>query len=94
MKGQPKFIVEDLDNDDIKAISVGGCASGAYMPAVTYHQALVTMSEHGDDVFDFIEECLGEVPFPKEAESWSGLAVFYLSLAVELYVDRVIADSE
>ncbi len=85
MEGQPAFIIDDLDEHDIEAINYGGCHSGAYMPAVTYHQALRTMSEHGDDVFDFIEQHAGEIPVPKTIESWSGLAVFYLSYAVELY---------
>ena len=33
----------------LKDLQYGGCASGQYMPAVTYHTARETMNEHGDD---------------------------------------------
>jgi len=81
----PNFIDQDLTPYDLAAIIQGGCESGAYMPAVTYHKAMETMSEHGDDVFTYIEERLGELPTPKEVTSWSGLACFYVSYAVELW---------
>ena len=46
----PGWIDQDISPQNIAAIVQGGCASGAYMPAVTYHQALETMSEYGDDI--------------------------------------------
>ena len=64
------------------------------MPAVTYYQALATMAEHGDDVLEYIEDTLGEIPAPKAGESWSGLAVFYLSMAVELWAGDVMSQLE
>ena len=78
---------DDICMDSIRAIVEGGCASEAYMPAVTYHQALRTMAEHGDDVFDFIETHYGEIPLPDDFHrgSWSHMACFYLSTAVELW---------
>ena len=79
---------------DIKAITEGGCASGAYMPAVTYHDALKTMAEYGDEVFQYIEDHLGELPQPDGAGGWSGMAVFYLSLAVELWASGIEAQFE
>lgn len=85
----PDWIDQDLTTDDITAINQGGCASGAYMPAVTYYTARKTMSDHGDDVLEYIESALGEVPGPKQGESWSGIAVHYLSLAVELWASSV-----
>ena len=85
MYEQPKWITEALTPADIAAINQGGCASGAYMPAVTYFQAVETMSEHGDDVLQYIQDQYGEIPKPKDDESWSGIACFYLSLAVELF---------
>ena len=81
---QPEWI-NPLSPYDIAAINQGGCASGAYMPAVTYHIATQTMAEHGNDVLDFINDAYGELPKPADDESWSGMAVFYLSLAVELF---------
>ena len=82
---QPEWITQALSPYDIAAINQGGCASGAYMPAVTYHQAAQTMSEHGDEVLDYITDILGELPKPADDESWSGMACFYLSYAVELF---------
>lgn len=70
---------------DIQAIQQGGCASGAYMPAVTYWQALETMDLYGDDVLAYIEDALGELPPTPHDASWSQLACFYLSHAVELW---------
>ena len=43
----PAWIKDGITNYDVASINEGGCASGAYMPAVTYHEALETMNEHG-----------------------------------------------
>ena len=85
----PAFIEQDITGSDVAAIIQGGCASGAYMPAVTYHTAVQTMSEHGDDVLQFIEDAYGEMPQPPAGESWSGFAVFCLSVAVELWAHGI-----
>lgn len=85
----PDWIEQDITPCDIAAIVQGGCASGAYMPAVTYYQARVTMDEYGDEVLEYIEESLGELPTPPTGESWSGLAVYYLSIAVELWASSI-----
>jgi len=84
----PAWIDRDISTYDIASICQGGCASGAYMPAVTYHQALKTMSDHGDDVLQYIEDNLGEMPQPKKGESWAGMACFYLSCAVEIWASN------
>ena len=85
----PAWIEQDITPSDIAAILQGGCASGAYMPAVTYFQALETMSKHGDDVLDYIETALGELPCEFEGISWSGMACHFLSMAVELWASSV-----
>lgn len=87
LNDQPDWITvnQTLDMADIQAIQQGGCASGAYMPAVTYHTAKETMNTYGDEVLEYIEEVYGELPQPDAGESWSGIAVFYLSIAVELW---------
>ena len=81
----PSWIDQGLTTSDVAAICEGGCASGAYMPAVTYYDARQTMADYGDDVLDYIQNALGELPAPTNAESWSGIAVHYLSIAVELW---------
>lgn len=81
----PAWIEQDISCYTVAAIVQGGCASGAYMPAVTYYKAAQTMAEHGDDVLDYISNTLGELPKIPDDESWSGIAVFFLSHAVELW---------
>ena len=85
----PPWIEQDITPATVAAILQGGCDSGAYMPAVTYYEADKTMSEHGDDVLEYIEDALGEIPSAHIATSWSGLAVFYLSTAVELWASDI-----
>ena len=84
----PAWIDQEITGTAVFEIRQGGCASGAYMPAVTYYDARQTMAEHGDDVLEFVEEHYGEIPQPKPGESWSGIAVYYLSLAVELWAGQ------
>lgn len=88
MGNQPAWITQPLDLFDIESVNKGGCASGAYMPAVTYYTAGQVMAEHGDDVLQFIEDSYGELPSVPDGMSWTGLAVFYLSTAVELWCSR------
>lgn len=92
---QPEFIKEAGAIDsvcELHAIQQGGCASGAYMPAVTYYTANRVMSQHGDAVLEYIENGFGELPSPPAGDSWSGLAVFYLSMAVELWCNQFDLD--
>lgn len=85
----PAWIDQEITPYDIAAIIQGGCESGAYMPAVTYHTALETMTEHGDDIVDFVMNHYGELPDSTGVESWSGLAVQVLSCAVEVWAAMV-----
>ena len=90
----PRWIDQDLTIYDVDSINQDGCVSGAYIPAVTYYKAMQTMANHGDDVLDYIYECIGELPQPQDTESWSGLAVHYLSYAVELFATAIEDDIE
>jgi hypothetical protein len=83
----PDWIDQDISPSTVAAIAQGGCASGAYMPAVTYYDAKETMNEHGDDVLQFIEDHYGEPVSPKVGESWAGIACFYVSVGVELWAN-------
>jgi len=85
----PPWIDQDITPCDVAAVIQGGCNSGAYMPAVTYWQAMETMAEHGDNVLDFIEDALGEIQYPDCSTSWAGLACHFLSVAVELWCSGV-----
>lgn len=84
----PAWIDDNISPYDIAAIVQGGCASGAYMPAVTYSDALKTMADYGDGIFDFIESRTGETMPPEAPQSWAGLAVWYVSFAVELWASE------
>lgn len=85
----PSWIDADITAGDVAAIMQGGCASGAYMPAVTYSDAVATMAEHGDEILEFIESAYGDLAAPPKGASWSGMAVHYLSCAVELWAADV-----
>ena len=85
----PNWIEGDICPNQVAAICQGGCDSGAYMPAVTYWQALETMTAHGDDVLQYLEDTLGWLPTPTKGASWAGMACFYLSQAVELWAASV-----
>ncbi len=93
----PPWVDKDISPSTVAEICQGGCASGAYMPAVTYHEAAMTMAEHGDAVLDFLLDALGTLPRFGDTESWSGIACFYLSAAVELWAssayDQLEADT-
>lgn len=92
----PEWIIEPLSPADIAAVLQGGCSSGSYMPAVEYYTAAQTMAKHGDDVLDYIESRTGQLPTPPSDISWSRLACFYLSEAVELFcaINSDLADWE
>lgn len=77
--------------EDISSIAHGGCASGSYMPAVTYCDATKTMANHGNQVLQYIEDHYGELPEVPRGESWSGIAVLYLSTAVELWAHSAMS---
>lgn len=84
----PPWIDEDISPSTVAAIVQGGCDSGAYMPAVTYHQAQETMAEHGDDVFSFLEDRDANpvhVVSRASSQSWDGWACSLVSAAVELW---------
>jgi len=98
----PEWISQDITYQHIRTIMQGGCASGAYMPAVTYYQALKTMSEHGDAVFDYLDDgdCLAmaleslscHTQSPSgltPIQSWAGMACYFLSSAVEQWAHTV-----
>ena len=86
----PDYVDQDITGATVAAIVQGGCASGSYMPAVTYSDANRTMSEHGNRVLEDIESAYGELPQPPPDSSWDGIAVFYLSMAVELWAHGVL----
>lgn len=88
----PAWIDQDIDPATVAAIIRGGCASGAYMPAVTYYQAAETMHKHGDDVLQWLED-MGVTEI-MDAEkmlegSWSMAAVYVLSAAVDEWAQSV-----
>ena len=90
----PPWIDQDISPYTVASIIKGGCESGAYMPAVTYHIANETMTKHGDDVLQFIDHHIGELPQCDDNQSWSGMACFYLSYAVGIWASNVEPELE
>ena len=87
----PLWIDRDIDCGQVAAIIQGGCDSGAYMPAVTYWQAQKTMNDHGDDVLDYLDDYGCELDVPG-GKSWPGIAVYFLSCAVELWASCILEE--
>ncbi len=90
----PRWIEQDICVMTVASICNGGCASGSYMPAVIYYRAIDTMSEYGDDVLQYIDDALGELPRIPNGESWGGMACLFLSCAVELWASDIMAQLE
>jgi hypothetical protein len=85
--------VGEMSVSQAMAVYQGGCASGAYMPAVTYATALEVMNEHGNDVLAYIEDAgYEDESFSFEGKSWAGIAVAFLSTAVDNYCNGMISD--
>jgi hypothetical protein len=84
----PRWIEQDITCSDVAAILQGGCESGAYMPAVTYHQALKTMEEYSEEILDMAVDCSVEPPNILEI-GWYSLACWFVSAAVELWCSSI-----
>lgn len=88
----PWLDADSLDYSGIRGLYTHGADSGCYMPAVTYHEALKTMHEHGDEVFAYVMDSVCAEPLDiSEIQSWSGMCVLYLSHACELWAAEVVA---
>ena len=86
----PKWIDQNITPADVAAIVQGR----NYMPAGTYFDALQTMASHGDDVLEYIQDQMGDLPNVPSTISWPGMAVHFLSAAVELWASGVHATLE
>lgn len=83
----PAWIERDVTCCTVAAILQGGCDSGAYMPAVTYHQAVATMADHDEAILDYLQGAgydKSAMPDPF-AVGWASLACWFVSTAVELW---------
>ena len=95
LKDQPDWLVamdDDLTIYDVKSIQQGGCASGAFMPAVTYYTAKQIMAEHGDDILDYIGDIYAEPVAIEQDESWGSFNCRVVSMAVEMWCSNFDLD--
>ena len=86
----PAWIEDSLTLGDIPEISTHGCASGVYMPAVTYYDARRTMWQYGDEITDFISghgdiSCAEIMQNAEAAHDYSLMCAALVSYAVELW---------
>ena len=80
----PDWVSPGVDPSTVAAIVQGGCASGAYMPAVTYFDAQNTMREAGNDVTAYLaEQGCEDLTYAPDKEAWSEFCCRVLSCAVE-----------
>ena len=83
-ENQPDFLcyMGEIDSlAEISAILHGGCASGAYMPAVTYHTAKACLFEMHDSIEDWAGDM--EIVFNPLEDSVASFAALLCSAAVE-----------
>jgi uncharacterized protein YggL (DUF469 family) len=96
IENQPTFIksMGAIDSiSELQAIQEGGCASGAYMPAVTYHTANKCMTDHSDEVETLlVQHGVEAFTFNPETDSWYCFASKLVSAAVELWVNQFDLD--
>lgn len=89
VQDQPEFIrsMQDIDEvSELQAILQGGCASGAYMPAVTYFSALECMNEHYEEIEEILNDYCDQYVFDPQSQSWASFATELVSAAVEIWV--------
>jgi hypothetical protein len=87
----PAWIEQDITVCDVRAICQGGCASGAYMPAVMYFEAKQTMAQHGEDIFDFIIDRLGESALDNDFTGFGMKCCAWVCAAVELWAAEALS---
>ena len=85
----PEWIEGDITCLDVAAVCQGGCASRAYMPAVTYWQALKTMNEHSDKIEKYLDEIAPDIWGNVTYDHWAGIACVVVSYAVELWCSSI-----
>ena len=83
-----------IDVSFLKDVCQGGCASGAYMPAVTYYDAKRTMHEYGDEIVEYLEEQYGEPVDQPVSFNWSQLCCHYFSMATENWAMSLLCQAE
>ena len=71
----------------VASILQSGCNGGGYIPAIKYDNASETMNKFGDDVLEFIEDYYGELPEIPKGTPYRGVAVHFLSTAVEIFCE-------
>jgi len=91
----PRWIEQDITLGSIAGVCEGGCKSGSYTPSVTYWTAVTTMREHDDLVEEYLDDHLGMEyleTIPERYRSFAGIAVYMLSMAVELWCYNAAED--
>jgi hypothetical protein len=76
---------------DLQSIIHSGCASNAHQ-SVFYYNAAQCMALHGDEVLEYIEDTLGELPAIESGTSWNQIASVYLTTAIELWCGGFAGD--
>lgn len=88
---QPAFLkfMGEIDSvGELLSIYEGGCASGAYIPAVTYYTANQCMANAATSVEDELSELDYEITFNPSEDSFSQFASKLCAMAVESYVSK------
>lgn len=76
--------------EDVRCVAEYGCAGGTYPQAVIWNDAIETMGEFGEEIFEYLEDTFGAVPEPASGMSWGGMAVHFVSTAVQLWASYTL----
>lgn len=86
LNDQPDFMNStgmQIDSiSELQSILQCGCAGNAHR-SVFYYEASQCMAEYGDSVIQYLEDNYGELPTIPTGSSWSQIASFYLTCAIE-----------
>ena len=92
---QPAFVAntQPLSGTDIAAVIQGGCASGAWMPAVTYWQSAEILQKYEDEILELLAHAGVDMAMLISAEqdnreSYRDLGCKLVSAAVEIWCCR------
>ena len=86
----PQWLVAidpDITPRDVRTLSESGCAANAHR-ACFYSDAERVMSDHGDDVLQYLDDA--ECAVSTKDQSWTGLASTCLSAAVEIWCHQAM----
>lgn len=87
---QPSWLIHEIDLSDVFSIYQGGCASGAFIPAVTYHIAEAWFNTHSEDMLQYVRDNDSNLVFNFNELPFSEFCTRICASAVEYFVFELV----